>query len=156
MKIQTTRFGELDLPDESVIHFPEGIIGFKDARRFVLFDCGDEGIFKWMQSAEVPELAFVICEASLILPSYQVMIGEKERELLELEKVEDGVVCLILVIPEDPSQATANLLGPIVMNSETRLGMQLVLVNPDYSTRYPIFADPDEGGEGEEGQHASA
>lgn len=146
MKIKTSRFGEIELPDETAIEFPEGIVGFKEARRFVMFDCGEEGIFKWLQSCDKPELAFVVCEASMIVPEYKVMIGRKEMETLKLDTVDDGVVCLILTIPESPQEATANLLGPIVMNSESRLGMQLILVNPDYSTRHRIFKAAEGGG----------
>lgn len=154
MKIATTRFGEIDLPDESLITFPEGIVGFPHATGFVIFDCGDDGIFKWLQSVNVPELAFVICEATLIVPQYQIAIGRKEQDVLRLERPEDAAVCLILSIPPNPADMTANLVGPIVMNAESRLGMQLVLVNPEYDTRYRVFAaaDPSTG----EDQHAGA
>lgn len=148
MKVTTSRFGEIEVQDEALITFPEGVIGFPDATRFVIFDCGDEGVFKWLQSCDRPELAFVICEADLILPSYKVMIGQKEKELLQLARVEDAAVVLILIIPANAMEATANLLGPIVMNSASRIGMQIVLVNPDYSTRHRIFqAAPDDGKE---------
>ncbi len=140
MKVKTSRFGEIDLPDDTLITFPEGIIGFNDATRFVIFECGEDGIFKWLQSCDRPEVAFVICEASLIMPEYQIMIGEKERGVLQLTDLTDGVVCLILSIPDDPQEATANLLGPVVMNAEARVGMQMVVVNPEYSTRHRIFA----------------
>lgn len=155
MKVQTSRFGEIELPDETVIRFPEGVVGFEDAKNWVMFDCGDEGLFKWLQSCDRPDVAFVICDASVILPQYQIMIGEKERALLDLDDLSDGVVCLILTIPDDPREATANLLGPIVMNSEKRLGMQIVLVNPEYSTRFRIFAENASDG-GEETKDASA
>lgn len=153
MKVKTTRFGEIEVPDETLITFPEGVIGFKDARGFVIFDCGDQGLFKWLQSTDVPELAFVICESHLIVPNYQVVIGQKERDLLELDNTDDAAVCLILVIPEDPQETTGNLLGPIVMNAKTRLGMQMVLVNPEYSTRYKIFKTSEEVSN-EEGENA--
>ncbi len=156
MKVQTSRFGEIEVPAETLITFPEGIIGFRDATRFVIFDCGDEGIFKWLQSCDRPEIAFVICEAGLITRNYQIVMGEKERDLLQLEKQEDAAVCLIMMIPNDPLQATANLLGPIIMNAETRLGMQLVLVNPEYSTRYRVFADPKNGAEDQEASDVGA
>ena len=106
-----------------------------------------------MQSTDIPELAFVICESHLIVPNYKVVIGQKERDLLQLESTDDAAVCLILVIPEDPQETTGNLLGPIVMNAKTRLGMQLVLVNPEYSTRYKIFKANEEVGN-EEGENA--
>ncbi len=154
MKVKTTRFGEIDVPDETLITFPEGVVGFKEAHGFVIFDCGDQGLFKWLQSTDIPELAFVICESHLIVPNYQVVIGQKERDLLELQNTEDAAVCLILVIPEDPQETTGNLLGPIVMNAQSRLGMQLVLVNPEYSTRYKIFKSDEEVGS-EEAENAS-
>lgn len=144
MIVKTSRFGDKEVPDEALLTFPEGVIGFRDATRFVMFECSDDGLFKWLQSCDRPELAFVICEASLIMPEYKIMIGEKERQVLKLEKAEDAVVCLILVIPKNPMDATANLLGPLVMNTETRLGMQVVVVNPQYSTRYRLFVDKSE------------
>lgn len=139
MQIQTTRFGEIEVPDEAIINFPLGIVGFKDSRRFVIFDCGEQGIFKWLQSADLPDLAFVVCESHLIVPDYQVIIRPEEQELLKLDNTDDAAICLILVIPENPQEATANLLGPIVMNSTSRIGTQLVLVNAEYNTRYKIF-----------------
>ncbi len=139
MNIITSRFGEIEVPDDSLIAFPEGIVGFKDAKGFVIFDCGDQGVFKWLQSTTVPELAFVICEASLVLSDYQIMISPKDQETLQLKSASDAAICLILVIPEDPQETTANLLGPIVMNSASRIGMQLVVVNPEYSTRHKVF-----------------
>ena len=163
MIVKTSRFGDKEVPDDALLIFPEGVIGFRDATRFVIFECSDDGIFKWLQSCDRPELAFVICEANIIVPNYQILIGEKERQVLKLERPEDAAVCLILVIPKDPMEATANLLGPLVMNTETRLGMQVVVVNPQYSTRYRLFRDPnrqDNGaatdGGSEETAHAGA
>jgi flagellar assembly factor FliW len=142
MKVQTSRFAEIEVPDESLIHFPEGVVGFKECIRFVIFDCGDDGVFKWLQSADRPDVAFVICEAQLIVPDYQVMIGHLEMDLLEAGSLDELVTCLILSIPDDPNEMTANLLGPIVFNSEKRIGKQLVLINPEYSTKHKVFADP--------------
>lgn len=141
MKVETSRFGEIEVPDESRIEFPEGIVGFKECRGFVIFDCGEDGVFKWLQSVERPEIAFVICEAHLIVPEYKVMVGRQELEALQLEDLEEAVVCLILCIPADPKEMTANLLGPIVFNPDKRLGAQLVLVNAEYTTKYRVFAD---------------
>ncbi|MDR3077363.1 MAG: flagellar assembly protein FliW [Planctomycetota bacterium] len=146
MIVKTSRFGDKEVPDEALLIFPEGVIGFKDATRFVMFECSDDGIFKWLQSCDRPELAFVICEASLIVPTYNIIIGDKERQVLKLERPEDAAVCLILVIPKNPVDATANLLGPLVMNTETRLGLQVVVVNPQYSTRYRLFKDTSQSG----------
>jgi flagellar assembly factor FliW len=158
MKVATSRFGEIEVPDESLIRFPDGIIGFKDCTRFVIFDCGEEGLFKWLQSADRPDVAFVICEAAAVVPDYQIVIGQQEADLLQLTRPADAVICLILCIPDDPREVTANLLGPIVFNSETRIGMQMVLLNPDYSTKHRIFAPAEDtsGDAGEEGGSSTA
>jgi flagellar assembly factor FliW len=144
MKVTTSRFGEIDVPDDSLITFPQGIVGFKDCTRFVIFDCGDEGVFKWLQSVDRPDIAFVIAPAHLIYPGYQVGVGQQELELLQITSTEEALICLILCIPKDPKEMTANLLGPIVFNSEARLGMQVVLVNPEYSPRHRVFAQADD------------
>lgn len=155
MKVNTSRFGEIEVPDESLITFPEGIIGFKDAKGFIIFDCGDQGVFKWLQSTTIPELAFVICEAALVVADYQIMISPKDRETLQMQSATDAAVCLILVIPDDPQETTANLLGPIVMNAASRIGMQLVVVNPEYSARHKVFKQAGSSGDtGKGADHA--
>jgi flagellar assembly factor FliW len=156
MIVKTSRFGDKEVPDDALLTFPEGVIGFRDATRFVMFECTDDGLFKWLQSCDRPDLAFVICEASAIVANYQILIGDKERQVLKLDKPEDAVVCLILVIPKDPTQATANLLGPLVMNTETRIGMQIVVVNPQYSTRYRLFRDPNSDPNDPQDMHGDA
>ena len=148
MIVKTSRFGDKEVPDETLITFPEGVIGFRDATRFVMFECSDDGIFKWLQSCDKPELAFVVAEASLIVPNYRVAISDKERQTLKLKSMDDMVVCLILIIPKNPLDATANLLGPLLFNIEERIGMEAVLVNPEYSTRFRIFVANDQRKEG--------
>ena len=140
MKVQTSRFGEIEVPDSSSIRFPEGIVGFRNTTEFVMFDCGDQGVFKWLQSTQDPEIAFVICEANLIVPNYQIIIGNKEAGILGVENADDLLIALILSIPDDPHEMTANLLGPLLFNVQKRTGMQVVLINPAYSTRFKVFA----------------
>ena len=145
MLVKTSRFGDKEVPDESLIVFPEGVIGFRDAKRFVIFECTDDGLFKWLQSVDRPDLAFVIAEANLLDPHYRVTLSEKERQLLELQSADQAVICLILIIPANPADATANMLGPLVFNTDARRGMQVILVNPEYSARQRIFNQPDAG-----------
>jgi flagellar assembly factor FliW len=152
MRVKTTRFGEVEVPDSAVIRFPEGLVGFRDAKRFVIFD-GPEGTpFKWLQAVDRPELALVICDPALFKPDYRVDVSAETLASLELARPEDGGVCVVLVIPPDPRGMTANLMGPIVFNAEARLGRQLVLMDTEYTTKYRIFRDgePLPGGAGKE------
>ena len=139
MKIKTSRFGEVAVDDSAAISFPEGLLGFPQARLFVIFD-GPEGTpFKWLQAVDHPALAFVICDPLLFKPDYRIAAADGDLAVLHLDKPDDVVVCAILTIPVDPWRMTANLLGPVVFNAARRVGKQLVLSGPEYSTKHPVF-----------------
>jgi flagellar assembly factor FliW len=141
MLVNTSRFGEITVEDSAVIKFPEGIVGFPDLRGFVIFD-GPEGTpFKWLQSTDRAELAFVICDPMLFKADYRVSASREELANLELAKPDDAVICVILSIPADPWKMTANLMGPVIFNAERKLGKQLVLAGPQYTTKHPVFPD---------------
>jgi flagellar assembly factor FliW len=141
MRIRTSRFGEVTVDDSAAIEFPAGLLGFPEATRFVIFD-GPEGTpFKWLQAADQPELAFVICDPLLFKPDYHLSVPEAELADLAFRSQEDVVVCVILTIPADPWRMTANLLGPLVFNSARRVGKQLVLSGTDCSTKHAVFPD---------------
>jgi flagellar assembly factor FliW len=144
VKFQTTRFGELDLPPDRIIDFPQGIIGFSEVRRFSLVDNPGGGPFQWLQAVDVPNLAFVITDPRIFFPDYRVPVRAEELRPIGIESVDDGAVVVILVVPQDPRGITANLQGPIVINLRDRLARQLVLDVPGYGTRHPIFRDAEE------------
>lgn len=140
MVIQTSRFGAVQLQNEDVIEFPEGILGFADLRRFVLLDDPNDEIFAWLQSCEVPQIAFPVLEPELFAPQYQVALTKHDLESLGLQKPEKIRAFSIITIPDDPTQMTANLKAPIVINIEKRTARQIVLQDNNLAIREPIFA----------------
>ncbi|MBX3237208.1 MAG: flagellar assembly protein FliW [Nitrospiraceae bacterium] len=142
MKFSTTRFGALEVKDETLLTFPAGILGFPEWTRYVLLDHDTDAPIKWLQCVENPELAFVVLDPVLFKPDYQVELTQDA--IRELDGREDDAVSVvtILTIPsEDPTRVTANLRGPLVMNHRTRRCKQLVLPD-DIPTRYPLFESP--------------
>lgn len=142
VRIQTARFGAIEVPESSCYRFAEGILGFPGSTRYALFDNPGGGPLKWLQSVEEPGLAFVCCDPTLFVPGYRVPVKGTEVADLALERAEDGHVLVILVIGKDPSEATANLLGPVILNVRNRTGKQLVLPDSEYSSRHPVFKKP--------------
>lgn len=140
MKINTTRFGEIDVDESTFFNFSDGLLGFPDIHQYVILDVEDSP-FKWMQAVEKPEVAFVICDPMIFMPDYQVQVTRHDQNLLKLKDLSEGVVAVIIRIPEDPQKMTANMLGPIVFNPVSRLAKQIVLVDPNYSTKMRIFKD---------------
>lgn len=142
----TVRFGEVTVTTERMLEFPRGLVGMPEARNFVFLHQQDgHGPFFWLQSADDPNLAFVVCEPHVFFPEYQVPLTNEEQKFLQIKQAEDGVVCLILVVPGDPKKITANLRGPLVVNVETRVGMQVVLTGEDYPTKALVFTQEEEG-----------
>ena len=151
----TARFGEVTVAANTLLHFPRGMVGLPKAQRFVfLHNEGAPGPVFWMQSIDDPALAFLVCEPGPFFPEYEIELEAKDQSLLGLTDEGDALVCVILVVPEDPSRITANLRGPVVINTETRTGVQLVLTGEQYPTKAPLHTNEcetesvGEGGEG--------
>lgn len=141
VKSNSTRFGELSISEEKIINFPNGILGFPDYRRFTILDYEGDVPFKWLQSIDDPALAFLVVSPDLIKPDYALtMKGSDIADLGEYED-EDIAVFVILTIPDvDPTGMTANLRGPIVINSATMKGKQIILQDDRYAVKHPVLS----------------
>ncbi len=140
MKIQTTRFGEIEVPESEVYAFPEGLLGFGDVHSFVILEQPGGGPLRWLQAVEVPALAFVVADPTLFFHDYRVGVRAEDLASIQLADLAKGVVLVILSFKTEAATATANLQGPLIFNPEARQARQLVLSDPKYTTRHPIFA----------------
>lgn len=141
MIIHTTRFGDIDCPEEKILKIPSGIIGFPASTRYLILDHDRDVPFKWMQSLDQAELAFVIIDPVWFKPDYRVTIALDEID--ELGRVDEGDLAMfvILTIPsDDPSSMTANLRGPVVVHTGTRIAKQLIL-RDEYPTRAAVLQE---------------
>lgn len=138
MKIQTTRFGWIQIGQEDVIQFPEGLLGFETLRQFVLLDDPNDEIFAWLQSCEEPAIAFPVLEPELFSEKYQINLTRHDLE--SLQATAEGIRGFaIITIPSDPTHMTANLKAPVVVNVAKRLARQCVLQDNNLAIREPIF-----------------
>lgn len=139
MKIQTTRFGEIEIKEEEIIQLTQPLLGFPDYHRYIIRDHSEDSPFKWFQSVDEGALAFVILDPQLFKPDYQVYLTNNDTEELELSNADDAAVYCLVVIPNDPKKMTANLQAPLVFNRPKKLAKQVVLNNPDLPIKYPVF-----------------
>ncbi|MEQ1792843.1 MAG: flagellar assembly protein FliW [Nitrospira sp.] len=141
MQCRSTRFGTCDVPNDSVLTFPSGILGFPDGHRYVILDHDTNAPFKWLQSLEEPGLAFVILDPAYFHPDYNVQIPNEALLEVQGSDSDELIVSVLLTIPsDDPTGITANLRGPLLMNPRTKLCKQLIL-SDSYPTRFPLFAN---------------
>ncbi len=137
MKVQTTRFGQIEVEDDRTIRFEKGVLGFPQDRDFVLLQTNEEGNFFWLQSVHRPELAFVVCDPLLFVTDYLVPLKEQEKAEIGLSDIKH--VQMFIIVNKVGRELTGNLQGPLVINAMERRGMQMVLSEKKYSTRHPLI-----------------
>ncbi len=138
--VQSTRFGELPVEEGKMLEVLGGILGFSE-RRFVLLT-PEKGPFHWLQSAENPDLAFVLADPRDVVPDYQVKLNRDEHERLGLGESSEAVVLSVVTMHADPVDITINLLGPLVINPVNRKALQVVMEGSGHSTRFRYFNAP--------------
>lgn len=140
MLINTKHFGEIEINEEDIIIFEDGIPGIKGSNRYALLINSDqESPFFWFQSIDDAEVAFALVNPVAIYPDYAPKVDKEVVKKLGEPKEEDLIVCCIVVVPEDITKMTVNLKAPLVMNRETQKGMQVIVDNEEYQIRHNIY-----------------
>ena len=141
IKVQTSRFGEVTVEETEIVELRAGLIGFPELRRFVLLDHEPDSPFKWLQSLDDGNFAFVVINPLVFKADYSIEVSESEVADLGLENEEDAVISVIVTMPSNPQNMTANLKAPLVFNLKNRLGKQVVLSSSQYTTRHHILEE---------------
>ena len=140
VQVASDRFGDLDIDDDRILTFDEGLLGFPEARRFAMLETNDSGLYFWLQSLDDPALAFLSVVPWPFFPDYEPELTDDAQQALAIDHEEDAIVLCLLTVQREESTITANLLGPLVVNSHTRIGRQLVLAESGYPVRAPLAA----------------
>lgn len=140
MLVASDRFGELEIEEDRVLQFDDGLLGFPEAKRFAMLDTHDTGVYFWLQSLDDPGLAFLSVVPWSFFPDYEPHLPEGEQASLGLRSASEAIVLCLLTVQRDQEAITANLLGPLVVNGTTRKGRQVVLAESGYPVRAPLAA----------------
>jgi flagellar assembly factor FliW len=92
----------------------------------------------WLQSIDDPSLAMVVVDPYVYFPDYEVMLNDEDSVLLKVQKPEDAVILTTVSIRKAPAGITTNLLGPLVIGTQSRQALQLVLDGDRYSVKQPL------------------
>ncbi|MCA9292016.1 MAG: flagellar assembly protein FliW [Phycisphaerales bacterium] len=138
MDVQTSRFGTVTVDDDRIITFSSGLLGFSTYHRYALLvDDAKDSVFFWLQSLDAPELAFVVTDPSMWVPGYEVPVRQEQFDEIGLAQPTEGQV--LVIVNKHGDELTANLQGPLLINSGNRQGMQLVLADKRWTTRHGLF-----------------
>ena len=138
LSIRSELLGEMEVPEESLFHFPEGLFGFEDAHGFVLLPAEREGLY-WLQSQEFSALTFLMADPFAFVQGFSVDLPDSELAAVEPADAADLAVLAIVTLPRTAEECpTINLQGPVALNVRMRVGKQLVVQDSEYDVRHPF------------------
>lgn len=139
MLVSSLRFGDLDIPDDKIITMERPILGFETLQKFFLLEIEDNRPFMWLHAVDDPSVAFLVFNPIILFPDYRIEINSKEIAELDVSNVAAVETYVVVTIPEDPERMSANLQGPVLINTENNRAKQLVLVNSHYKVRHSVM-----------------
>lgn len=121
-----TRLGPRKIDPDKIVRFPRGLAGFEEEHEFTLLQLRPDAPLLILQSINRPEVGLLVADPYSFLASYPVMVGEAEQKLLQINETADAAILVTVSIPTgQPEKAMLNLTGPIVINHQARIGLQI-------------------------------
>lgn len=142
MLVKTKHFGEVDLGEDKILTFENGIMGFEEYKTYtILYDSeGEERpAISWLQCCELPDLALPVMSPLLVKPDYNPVVEDEILRPLGNLTDENLVLLLVVTVPADLNKMTVNLKAPIVINADNQKGCQVIVENQDYEIKYAIY-----------------
>jgi flagellar assembly factor FliW len=124
MRINTSRFGRIDVAGGDVLRFPSGLPGLEDCREWALLADASNDALGWLQSTNRGDVALAVVSPRRFVPDYQVRIPRSELTPLDITDIRQAQV--VVVVGTNGTSLTLNLKAPIVINLEARTGRQVV------------------------------
>lgn len=119
------------------ITFPGGLPGLGGNTTFVLCDLAGDSSVRALVSCTDPTVQLLVADAEEIWPGYP---SDDARACSGLEG--ETAVALVLRMPADGGPTTANLMAPLVIAIEPRVGRQVVLEGHAFSTAEVVGGSP--------------
>ena len=139
MKVKSSRFGEMDVSKDDILHFNDGILGFEQLKKFFIVDPGDATLILWLQSITDETVAFPIIEPQIFMPEYSIALLPSDMNALELQDFKFAKVYTILTIPQDIKKISANLKAPVIINTKNNVSKQVVLQDSKLSVNFEMY-----------------
>lgn len=143
MNINTKYLGEIEISEEQIIIFPNGLLGFEGSREFVLLDVPDNPTFKFLQDIKNSYISFLLINPWNFFKDYDVNLPDEELIKIEINPASENnmEIYTVVTLGNDFKSSTSNLLAPIVVNLSNNKGKQFILNDSEYTTRHRLFPE---------------
>jgi flagellar assembly factor FliW len=136
LKLNTLRFGEIEINEEGIVTFENGLPGFEDLQQFVFIQEDQQQPYAYMQSVDDCDVSFIIVNPFLFFPDYEFDITDADQAELNIETEQDVHIWTVMSIADSIETATVNLIAPLLINFKARLGKQVILHQSSYQTKH--------------------
>lgn len=127
MLLETTRFGQVQIEVEDILHFPDGLIGLEDQRHWVLLGDEENESLGWLQSIQQSQVALPVVSPRRFAADYQVRVVKSQ--IMPLELAQSDQTFVLNVVNRRDDQFTVNLKAPVIINLDRRLGRQVMTLD---------------------------
>ncbi len=135
--IESTRFGTIEVKPESMLEFPNGLIGLGGSR-YVLVAPEEDSVFLWLHSADDPSLALPVTRPWNFFPGYEVSLSDDETSRLSFPEGAEPDVWVTVRAGEELESFSANLKAPILVCGG--VAHQVINDAPDAPVRAALFS----------------
>ena len=142
MKINTRIFGEVDIADEKIITFPQGIIGFPELNRFTLIFDEEKGVnagIRWLQSVDEPNFAMPVMDPLFVKTDYNPQVEDEIFDTIGGIDNDEVLVLVTVTVPKEIQKMTVNLKGPIIINAVSRKAIQVIVEGDENEVKFPVY-----------------
>ncbi len=143
MKIQTRKFGEIEIDEKKILTMPDGLPGFDGFEKFVLLEDPKTAPFCWFQSVEEPNLSIIVMNPFIFKSDYTLETKEfmENRGWTDITPEQLLIYVVINVSQRDTgTKVTANLMGPLLIHPERNEVVQVVISDTTYSHQYDVLS----------------
>lgn len=141
MKLYSKYHGTREYDESDIITFPKGIPGFKDLKKYILFELEENNVFSMLHSIEDTEIGLVVVSPFSVKKDYEFNLSDNEVKELQIEDESDVIVLATVCLNSDVKKITTNLKAPIVINIKKKFGEQLILDNEKYLIKQPLLKE---------------
>jgi flagellar assembly factor FliW len=137
VSLDSVLFGHIAVAPDACFTLPDGLLGFAAEHRFALLPAASDAY--WLQGLNNEALVFLVVDPFRYVPGYSLELSpDTHRELGDRDPTRLVVLAIVTLPREAGELCTANLQGPVVLDTVTRLGWQVVLGESAYGVRHPI------------------
>ncbi|ARC85335.1 fliW family protein [Clostridium argentinense CDC 2741] len=140
MELNSKHHGVVNYSEEDIIFFKNGLPGFEDLKKFIVFPLKDNDNFSIIHSIE-EDLGIILISPFMVKEDYEFKLEENILEELKIKEPNEVMVYTTVTLNSNIEKITTNLKAPIVINRFSKLGKQIIIDNESYKIKEPIFKE---------------